>query len=87
MMDRRTFIWGAGLVALTPAIAALLPISAKAQQPDPVFNAPVPPTSGAITDPKSVVFKIDGWDSFESTGSSKNEVLFRITQSWRTAWR
>ena len=87
MMDRRRFICAAGLVALTPAIEALLPLSAAAQVRAPSLSTPVPATSGAITDPNSAVFKIDGWDSFESTGSSRNEVSISINQSWRTAWR
>jgi hypothetical protein len=33
-----------------------------------------------------VVFKIDGWN-LDDERPEENEMLIRINQSWRTAWR
>ena len=84
MMNRRMFLYGAGLVGLTPAIMELLPGLARAELRTPLPSAPLPTTSDAITDFNAIVFKIDGWDSFEP---GPNEVSISVNQSWRAAWR
>ena len=84
MMNRRMFLYGAGLVGLTPAIMELLPVLARAEARNPLSGAPVSTTSDGITDFDAIVFKIDGWDSFDP---SPNEVSISVNQSWRSAWR
>jgi hypothetical protein len=83
-IDRRGFIQCAALVATTPVFTALLPFSPTAQAPPVPGRLPSPRDS---TDANSIVFKIDGWDCSDAKGSTENEVLIRINQSWRTAWR
>lgn len=77
MVDRRTFIQGATLLATASALAAWLPRSSTTQTR----------IAGSETDVNPVVFKIDGWDRCDAKGLTGNEVLIRINQSWRTAWR
>ena len=84
MMNRRMFLYGAGLVGLTPAVVELLPVVAKAEARTPLSRTPVPATPDAITGSNAITFKIDGWDRLEP---SPNEVSIRVNQSWRTAWR
>ena len=84
MMNRRMFLYGAGLVGLTPAIMELLPGLARAEARDPLSSGPVPTAPNAIADFNAIVFKIHGWDSFEQ---GPNEVSLSVNQSWRTAWR
>ena len=78
MIDRRTFIQRAALFAITPAVAAPLPLLSTAR---------TPLTSGAGKYEDSVRFKIDGWDHRDAKIPTGNEALIRINQSWRTAWR
>jgi len=84
VMNRRMFLYGAGLVGLTPAIMKLLPDLARAEARTPLSSTPVPATPDAITDSNAITFKIDGWDRLEP---SPNEVSIRVNQCWRTAWR
>ena len=84
MMNRRMFLYGAGLVGLAPAIMELLPVLARAEARTPLSSAPVPTTSDATTGFDAIVFKIDGWDGLEP---GPNEVSISVNQSWRTAWR
>ena len=84
MMNRRMFLYGAGLVGLTPAIMELLPGLARAKARTPLYIPPVPATPDAISDFNAIVFKIDGWDSSEP---GPNEVSISLNQSWRSAWR
>lgn len=77
-IDRRTFIQSAAILTTLPALAALLPLSSAAE---------TPVMTGTGTDGDQVVFKIDGWDHCGAKVSTENEVLIRINQSWRTAWR
>ena len=83
-IDRRVFIQGAALVATAPALPALLPISSTAQVSPVASRSSLAWDSSEAT---SIVFKIDGWDCNDSKGSTENELLVRINQSWRTAWR
>jgi hypothetical protein len=83
-IDRRAFIQCAALVATTPAFAARLPLSSTAQA-SPVPNRS--PLAWDSTEASSIVFKIAGWDCYDAKGSAEDEVLIRINQSWRTAWR
>ncbi|MGB2628820.1 MAG: hypothetical protein WAK20_18700, partial [Candidatus Acidiferrum sp.] len=45
------------------------------------------PQAAVATDANLVAFKVDGWDHCDQRGSNGNEVLIRINQSWRVAWR
>ena len=83
-IDRRAFIQCAAVVATTPAFAALLPLSPTVQA-SPVPNRS--PLAWDSTEANSIVFKIAGWDCYDAKGSAEDEVLIRINQSWRTAWR
>jgi hypothetical protein len=74
-IDRRTFIQSAAILTTLPALGVLLPLSLAAE---------TPPVTG---DGVHVVFKIDGWDYCGAKISTEHEVLIRISQSWRTAWR
>jgi TAT (twin-arginine translocation) pathway signal sequence len=87
MMDRRTFIQGAALAAATPAFAALVPLPSDARSSIATVTNPAPYVNEDGSDVKAVVFNIDGWDLSDVKTSTENEVLIRINQSWRTAWR
>jgi len=82
-INRRAFIQGATLVATTSALAALLPLSPTKQASALASRSSLARDS---TEVNSIVFKIDGWDS-DAKDSNEHEVLIRINQSWRTAWR
>jgi len=84
MIDRRAFIQCAALVATTPTVATLFRLSPTVQA------SPVPtasPVARNSTDANFIVFKVDGWDCSDAKNSTENEVLIRINQSWRAAWR
>jgi hypothetical protein len=83
ILDRRTFLQEAAFFAMTPAIAAFLPRTSTAQQPR--AKSAVEKLEGG-TESKLVGFKIDGWE-LETRVPAENQVLIRINQSWRTAWR
>jgi hypothetical protein len=100
MVDRRTFIQGAALVATTPVLEALLSFSSTVQSHVSLLACTPPPQmAGDETAMSSIVFKIDGWDRCDELAmdrlsantvtrfSDANQVLIRINQSWRTAWR
>jgi len=100
MIDRRTFIQGAALVATTPALEALLSFSSTVQSHVSLLPCTPPPQmAGDGTAMSFIVFKIDGWDRCDELAmdrlsanpvtkfSTANQVLIRINQSWRTAWR
>jgi hypothetical protein len=81
-IDRRNFIQYTALLATVPSIAALYPLSSVAGAP------PLPvPEAAEMKDANSVVFKIDGWDHCDTKVSNGDEVLIRINQTWRAAWR
>jgi hypothetical protein len=103
MINRRTFVQSAALVAATPALASLLFVSSDneteaLQHPEPI---PLPhPAAHKASD--RVLFKIHGWDccnDFETDHSDLKSVdrvfntsnddrtVVRMTQSWHTAWR
>jgi hypothetical protein len=83
IMDRRTFIQRAALVAATPAIAALFPLPSPAQSDLATSLSRLSRKARTGTDPNSIVFKIDGWDCGGDTTldqSSMNMVLIRINR-------
>lgn len=84
MINRRSFIQSAIVVAATPALATLFPLSTTAR---PSLGPEPSPQAADTTNPDRCVFKIDGWDHCEAKASDGNEVWIRIDQSWRTAWR
>lgn len=79
LIDRRKFIQGAA------ATVSLLPLSAESPA-QPIEHSSSQTASGGA-DRNSIVFKIVGWDCWESKDRAENEVSIRISQSWRTAWR
>ena len=94
ILDRRTFIQSAALVATTSAAAVLLPLSSTAQSQDSQITGPAPALVDDGTDRSLVVIRIEGWDrcdgddlSVRSSVSTSNEVVIKIDHSWRTAWR
>jgi len=82
-INRRAFIQGATLVATTPALAALFPLSPTKQASALASRSSPARESNGVN---CIVFKIDGWD-FDAKDSNENEVLIRINQFWRAAWR
>ncbi len=78
MIDRRTFIQGAALLATAPAIAARLSLWSAAR---------ASLTTEDRKDDDSVKFKIYGWDHCDAEVSTGNEVLIRVDRSWHAAWR
>lgn len=80
LIDRRTFIQGAACVA------ALLPISSRAESQAQPTVGPTSQTAGGAVDLNSIIFKIEGWD-LDSEEPADNVTLIRINQRWRTAWR
>lgn len=90
IFDRRRFIVGAVIVAGTPVLGSFLSLSSSAQSTAACPSIPSPTqTAGAVTDPTSVLFKIQGWSLPEAQSADQGayEVLININQSWRTAWR
>ena len=87
MIDRRTFIQSAALIAATSAAAVLLPRSLTAQSLDPRSVRTVQAMVDDGTNRSLVVFRIDGWDRCDGHTASSNEVVIKINHSWRTAWR
>jgi hypothetical protein len=83
MIDRRTFIQGAAFVASSSAFAALLPLSTASQAPRARLATQ---SIEEGTNPSLVLFKIDGWD-LDSKAPTGNEVVIRVNQLWRAAWR
>jgi hypothetical protein len=83
-IDRRSFIQSAAFVATTQAFPPLLPLPSTMELS--LVRAESPSARDA-TDATCIVFKIDGWDDRATRSVSENEVLIRINQSWRTAWR
>ena len=81
-INRRTFIRRAALAATSTAAAALQPLSSTAQSQAPPDAKPMPQNP---TDANFILFKIDGWDSCDTT--MDNQMSIRINQAWRAAWR
>jgi hypothetical protein len=94
MIDRRTFI-----LATTPLVAAT---SALLMFPSLLPGSVSSPLVASETNINRVVFKINGWDSRDDSGSrgsktsltgpvrgdsNSDEVVISINQAWRTAWR
>ena len=80
LIDRRAFIQGAACVA------ALLPLSSRAQSQAQPIAGPTSQAAGGAVDRNSIVFEIEGWD-LNSEGPTENVTSIRINQTWRTAWR
>jgi hypothetical protein len=99
MIDRRTFIQSAVLVAAAPTLEALLLFSSTVQSHASLLPCALPPPDGGAKDLNPIVFRIYGWDRCDdfdmdrltanpiTNASSANQVLIRINQTWRTAWR
>ena len=86
IIGRRTFIQRTALVAAAPAFASLLSLSSTAQSHTSPLSGPLQPQPAAGgKDMNGAVFKIDGWGDCEN--SAGDQVLIRINQSWKTAWR
>jgi hypothetical protein len=86
IIDRRKFIQHSALLAAAPALASLLSASltapaTAAPRPDSLPRQPVSPDN----DWNRAVFKIEGWD--HSLDPAGDQMLIRITQAWKTAWR
>ena len=97
-INRRAFVWGAGIIAATdPSIAHVLLASAIAR-PLPALRRR-PPQS---MEPNGPVFRIEGWSlrdevaiddaAMRATDSARqsetaDEVWIKFDRSWRTAWR
>ena len=78
IMGRRAFMQRSALAAATPAFAGILSLSVGAR---PLPEAWAAGAAGA----NRSACKIDGWDRCED--ESREHVLIRINQSWKTAWR
>ena len=100
MIDRRTFIKGVTLLAVTPALEALLPFSSTSYAHASMLPCTQPPQmAGEGTSESLIVFKIEGWDRCDDPGtdrllpnsaskvSTANQASIRINQSWRCGWR
>jgi hypothetical protein len=103
MIGRRTFILGTSSVVTAPALASLLSLPSTVQSHASPPPGPLPPQlARGGTDMNCVVFKIDGWDRCDDVAICSStialadpmtndppgdQVLIRISQSWRTAWR
>jgi hypothetical protein len=83
LIDRRTFIQSATYVASSSALAYVLPLSTMSHLPP---ARPVTQSVEEESDGNLVLFKIDGW-ALDTKTSTDNEVLIRISHSWRAAWR
>jgi hypothetical protein len=81
IIDRRKFIQGSALVASTSVLATLIP---RSLAPQMQCVRSEESADAAVESP--VVFKIDGWN-LDDERPEENEMLIRINQSWRTAWR
>jgi hypothetical protein len=87
VIDRRHFIQRVAFVTTAPAIAALLPLSTRSLPPASILDEPVTQRPTSAADANSIIFTIDGWDRYDAKVPSANEVLIRVNQSWRAAWR
>jgi hypothetical protein len=98
-MHRRAFLLATAIVTAAPVFAKLPTLSSTGQSRGSQGAEPMKPDSReAGTSMETVVFKIDGWDLRKDTGTyrsrtsladrvTSNEVLIRVNQTWRTAWR
>jgi hypothetical protein len=93
-INRRAFVWGAGiLAATTPSVAHVLLASAIARPLPALWHRPA--QSMRANGP---VFRIEGWSLRDevaivrATDSARqseaaDEVWIKFDRSWRTAWR
>jgi hypothetical protein len=95
-INRRAFVWGAGILAATdPSIAHVLLASAR---PLPALRH----RPAQSIRPNGPVFRIEGWSlrdevaiddaAVRATDSARqseaaDEVWIKFDRSWRTAWR
>lgn len=85
-IGRRGFIQGTAWIAAAPAFAGLVAFSLVEQSPASAPPRPSEPRAlGGGTDRNCVIFKIEGWDRCDDRAG--DQVLIRINQSWKTAWR
>ena len=86
MIDRRVFLQRTFLAATTQVVGAFLPVAGAlpaSSRPDSLST----PELRHVANKDLVLFKIDGWDEVDAQGANGNELLIRMNQSWRTAWR
>ena len=97
-INRRAFVWGAGILAATdPSIAHVLLASAIARPLPALRHRPA-----RSMRPNGPVFRIEGWSlrdevaiddaAMRATDSARqsetaDEVWIKFDRSWRTAWR
>jgi hypothetical protein len=81
IIDRRSFIQGSAFIASASVLATLIPRSLAAQ----IQSVRSEQSADAAVE-SPVVFRIDGWN-LDAERSEGNDMLIRINQSWRTAWR
>jgi hypothetical protein len=93
-INRRAFVWGAGILGATdPSVAHLLLAAAIARPLPAVRHRPAQSMR-----PNGPVFRIEGWSLRDevaivrATDSARQseaaeEVWIKFDRSWRTAWR
>ena len=97
-INRRAFVWGAGILGATdPSVAHLLLAAAIARPLPAVRHRPAQSMR-----PNGPVFRIEGWSlrnefaiddaAMRATDSARQsetaeEVWIKFDRSWRTAWR
>jgi hypothetical protein len=98
-MHRRAFLIATGVVIAAPVFPDLLPIRPEMQSPGLLIpEATHAQPLDIRVETKSAEFNIDGWDllkdsltrrSSTSTANpvTSDEVLIKVNQTWRTAWR
>jgi hypothetical protein len=67
------------------AVGDLLSLSSNVREYASPISNPAPPQMAVAGTKTKHVFKVDGWDRVSD--SVGDEVLIRINQAWRTAWR
>ncbi|HSI40115.1 MAG TPA: hypothetical protein VLA00_06155 [Xanthobacteraceae bacterium] len=73
VIDRRTFVLGAGVAAAAPALGIAPPAAPTA-------------AAGIALGAATPVFVIDGWADRDGAGPD-NQLWLKVGSSWRTAWR
>jgi hypothetical protein len=102
MISRRIFVEGAALLSATPILANLLLLPTGTRSRELLGAEPIPCQNTALASPaNSILFKIDGW-AWDNIGvertqpvpadrgfemSNDDQIVIRVTQSWRTGWR
>ncbi len=76
-LDRRTFVVGTGLAAISGIVSAL------ASTPGSALAAPV---STAVDHAPAPAIKVHGWDD-EGGDPTNQHVWIGLNQQWRANWR